>query len=279
MGDYIFFIFIFLSVFLIDMDNSDYTTQDDTSDSDYGEDETKNENDVFILATVVVEFVKNYYMSYIAKETCRTSSHTSYKWVIEILKGNPVRCKQNFRIEIYVFIYLCKELKERYHLRCTRKLTVEELVAIFLSTLGYGFENKIVQEMFQYSRETVSRHFTHVLMAVLRMTIDIINPIDRELRMFQAKFVMMSDISYISKIVLEPLMEPMCQLKFLHQTKYHILVENGLLLRMLWLFVIFVYIFPLFRLDGKVLDMIHVFFWKLFKRKNYDFHTHLKVYI
>jgi hypothetical protein len=46
--------------------------------------------------------------------------------------------------------------------------------------------------------------------------------------MFQAKFMMMSDIGHTSKIVLEPLMKPMCQLKFLHKNKYHILVEKGL---------------------------------------------------
>jgi hypothetical protein len=74
-------------------------------------------------------------------------------------------------------------------------------------------------------------------------------------------------------------MEPMCQLKFLHKNKYHILVEKGLLLKMLWLFVIFVCVSHLFGLDGKVLYMIYVFIWKLFERKNYDFHTHLEVCI
>jgi hypothetical protein len=63
----------------MDMDNSDYSSiQDDTSDSDYGEEENENdveenENDVFILATTVVEFVENYYMPYIAKKSYRTS--------------------------------------------------------------------------------------------------------------------------------------------------------------------------------------------------------------
>jgi hypothetical protein len=75
---------------------------------------------------------------------------------MEILLGNLDRCKQNFRMEIYVFIYLCKELKKRYHLRGTRKLIVEELVAMFLSTLGHGFGNRIVQERFQHLGEMVS---------------------------------------------------------------------------------------------------------------------------
>jgi predicted chitinase len=101
---------------------------------------------------------------------------------MEILQDNPNRCKENFRIEIHVFLYLCKELKERYYLKGTRKLTVEELVAMFLNTLGHEFGNRIMQEMFQHSRETVSRHFTCVLIVISKMTIDIINPIDREFR-------------------------------------------------------------------------------------------------
>jgi hypothetical protein len=90
-------------------------------------------------------------------------------------------------MEIHVFFYLCKELKEIYNLKGTRKLTVEEFVVIFLNILGHGFGNKIVQEMFQHSGETVSRHFTRVLMAVSRMAIDIINPIDREFRNVPSK--------------------------------------------------------------------------------------------
>jgi hypothetical protein len=78
-------------------------------------------------------------------------------------------------------------LKEIYHLRDTRKLTVEESVAMFLNTIGNGFRNRIVQEMFQHSGEIVSRHFTCVLMVVSRMTIDIINPIDREFRYVPSK--------------------------------------------------------------------------------------------
>jgi hypothetical protein len=150
------------------MNNSDYRIQDDTSDSDYGEDENENENknDVFILATVVIEIVENYYIPYIANKPCRTSSQTGYKWVIKI----------------YVFIYLCKKLKEIYHLRGIRKLTIEEFVAIFFEYFRHKFGNRIVQESFQHSGETVNRYFTRVLMAVSRMTIDIINPIDREFR-------------------------------------------------------------------------------------------------
>jgi hypothetical protein len=53
-------------------------------------------------------------------------------------------------------------------------------MAMFLNTLGHVYGNRIVQEMFQHLGETISRHFIHVLIVVSRMTIDIINPIDRE---------------------------------------------------------------------------------------------------
>jgi hypothetical protein len=140
---YLFCIYFFI-FFLTDMDNSDYNTQDDTSDSDYDKEENENENNVFILTTALVEFVENYYISYIAKEPYKTSSQTGYKWVMEILQGNPNKYKQNFRIKIYIFIYLCKDLNERYHLRGSRKLTIEELEAMFFSTLGHEFGNRIV---------------------------------------------------------------------------------------------------------------------------------------
>jgi hypothetical protein len=85
-------------------------------------------------------------------------------------------------MEINVFIYLCNELKEIYHLRGIRKLTVEELVAMFFSTLGHGFGIRIVQERFQNLGEMISRHFIHVLMVFSRMAINIINPIDMEFK-------------------------------------------------------------------------------------------------
>jgi hypothetical protein len=102
------FIYLFPFFSRTDIDYSDNSTQDDTSDSDYGEEENEIENDIFILAAATVEFVENYYMPYIAKEPCKTSSQTGYKWVMEILQGNPDRCKiskfqnRNTRIPLLV---------------------------------------------------------------------------------------------------------------------------------------------------------------------------------
>ena len=53
---------------------------------------------------------------------------------------------------------------------------------MFLNTLGHEFMNRIVQERFQHSEETVSRHFTCIFIAISRISIDIINHINKEFR-------------------------------------------------------------------------------------------------
>jgi hypothetical protein len=84
------------------MNSSDYSTQDDTSDSDYGEDK----NDIYILTTVAVELVEDYYMPYIAKEPCRTSPQTGYKWVIEIVQGTLI-CVNKISKCKYMYSFTC----------------------------------------------------------------------------------------------------------------------------------------------------------------------------
>ena len=70
-------------------------------------------------------------------------------------------------------------MKDSHGLKGFRKISVEELVAMFLMILGYGFGNRMVQERFQHSKETISRYFIHILNTILEMTRVIINPIDR----------------------------------------------------------------------------------------------------
>lgn len=85
-------------------------------------------------------------------------------------------------MEKHVFIDLCKELKVKYGLKGSRSIYVEELVAMFLMILGHEFGNQVIRERFQHSREKASRYFTHILNVVLKMTRDIINPIDRQFK-------------------------------------------------------------------------------------------------
>jgi len=55
-----------------------------------------------------------------------------------------------------------------------------EILGMFLFILGQGAGNRLAQERFQRSGETVSRYFNYVLEIVCRMSIDIIQPPDLE---------------------------------------------------------------------------------------------------
>lgn len=53
---------------------------------------------------------------------------------------------------------------------------------MFLCILGHGRGNKLAQEKFQLSGETVSRYFSKVLDIVCLMAIDIIKPLDQKFK-------------------------------------------------------------------------------------------------
>ncbi|XLR08277.1 hypothetical protein S83_036215, partial [Arachis hypogaea] len=53
-------------------------------------------------------------------------------------------------------------------LKYTRQMGVQEMVAMFLNTVGHGVGNRMIQE----------RHFHEVLVACLRLSIKYIKPSD-----------------------------------------------------------------------------------------------------
>ena len=145
---------------------------------------------------------------------------------------------------------------------------------MFLITLGHGFGNRIVQKKFQHSGKTISRHFTRVLMDVSRMVIDIINPIDIEFMDVSSKIC--GDERYwpyfkdcfgvIDGTHVPVKISPSKQMPYIGQ--------KGTPTQNVMAVCDFRMYSHLFGLEGKVLHMIHIFFWKLFERKNCDFHNH-----
>ncbi|KAL4556017.1 hypothetical protein LXL04_038652 [Taraxacum kok-saghyz] len=107
-----------------------------------------------------------------------TSDATGHKLVTNILNGNGKRCYQMFRLHVPVYRQLCKDLVTKYGLTQTRNIAIEESLAIFLVCLAHGCTNRFMQEIFNHSGETISRHFHKVLKAVLKMSADIIKPND-----------------------------------------------------------------------------------------------------
>ncbi|GJW93514.1 hypothetical protein Tco_0173186 [Tanacetum coccineum] len=94
----------------------------------------------------------------------------------KILNGHPRRCYEDFRLHLDVFKDLCSDLKEHYGLKATRNVSIEESLGIFLMILAHGCGNRLAQETFNHSGETIHRHFHKVLKAVLKLSGDIIKP-------------------------------------------------------------------------------------------------------
>ncbi|XP_028754241.1 uncharacterized protein LOC114713729 [Neltuma alba] len=118
-----------------------------------------------------------YVTPFLCKQPCRTSEQTGYLWVQELLDGHEGRSKEMFRMETETFHRLCSKLVE-HGLQNTKYIGVHESVAMFLNIIAHGQCNRMIQERFQHSGETVSRHFHRVLAACLNLSRENIRPTD-----------------------------------------------------------------------------------------------------
>lgn len=109
-----------------------------------------------IIILIIAKILAEYQSLYLVKEPCRNSWYTGQSFVLDILSGNPTQCYELFRMEKYVFLRLCAAIKERNLLKDTRNMRAEEQLAIFLMTIGHNERNRMIQERFQHSGETVS---------------------------------------------------------------------------------------------------------------------------
>ena len=57
-----------------------------------------------------------------------------------------------------------------------------EVLAMFLTTIGHGLSNRMIQERFQHSSESISRWFEILLDVVCLMAKDIIKPSDPQFK-------------------------------------------------------------------------------------------------
>nr|KYP66301.1 hypothetical protein KK1_012589 [Cajanus cajan] len=91
-----------------------------------------------------------------------------------------------FRMKKHIFYNLCSKLVD-HGLRASKRMRVEEMVAIFLNMVGHGVGNRMLQERFQHSGETISRHIHKVLNACLKLCVEYIRPQDPLFHDSQAK--------------------------------------------------------------------------------------------
>ncbi|XP_012846400.1 PREDICTED: uncharacterized protein LOC105966388 [Erythranthe guttata] len=142
------------------------------------EDENHLRDDLewLVMCQITTRSILTYYQNYVHKIPCRTSIRTGHRCLEEILNGHEVRCYQAFRLSRSVFMDFCHELAHKYGLRPTRGMSLYEEVGVFLVTCAHGVDNRLLQELFNHSGETISRHFHRVLKVVGKLADTIITP-------------------------------------------------------------------------------------------------------
>ena len=73
-------------------------------------------------------------------------------------------------MDLPIFQGLCQLMREGSLLHDTRRVKIEEQLVMFLFIVGHSARNRLVQERFQHSGETISRYFNQVLYALKRLS-------------------------------------------------------------------------------------------------------------
>ncbi|KAL8530867.1 hypothetical protein ACS0TY_007772 [Phlomoides rotata] len=77
--------------------------------------------------------------------------------------------RDQLRMDRAAFHKLCFILQSVCGLKCSRRVSVSENVAMFLSILAHHTKNRCVKFAFKWSGQTVSKHFHAVLNSVLSL--------------------------------------------------------------------------------------------------------------
>ena len=77
-----------------------------------------------------------------------TNLQTGYEWVQYTLTGNAKKCLKTFRMSSHVFGQLRNTLCTQYEYNGTRRICLEESVAMTLVVLGHAKGNRIVHDRF-----------------------------------------------------------------------------------------------------------------------------------
>ncbi|RYR42538.1 hypothetical protein Ahy_A08g039008 [Arachis hypogaea] len=77
-------------------------------------------------------------------------------------------CIENTRMDRCAFHALCNMLKRVGRLEPSRNMDVEEMIAMFLHIIAHDVKIRVINRQFVRSKETISRRFNDVLLAILR---------------------------------------------------------------------------------------------------------------
>ncbi|GLU12156.1 hypothetical protein SLE2022_288590 [Rubroshorea leprosula] len=146
---------------------------DEMQDKSTSMDDTDLELDEMELVAAAAGY---YYYNTINNQPVRSSSPHGRGYLNEVLEGSDDVSRELLRMDKHVFHKLCDTLRQRNMLRDTAGVMIEEQVAIFLNIVGHNERNRVIQERFQHSGETISRHFNNVLKAIKSLSRELLQP-------------------------------------------------------------------------------------------------------
>ncbi|EYU24015.1 hypothetical protein MIMGU_mgv1a011395mg [Erythranthe guttata] len=117
----------------------------------------------------------HYYTS-ITRQPSRCISPIGSGFMNEVINGQDDFCREMLRMDKHVFHKLSDTLRQRGALRDTPGVVIEEQLAIFLNIVGHNERNRVIQERFRHSGETISRHFNNVLKAIKSLSREFLMP-------------------------------------------------------------------------------------------------------
>ena len=86
-----------------------------------------------------------------------------------LMLDNDKSCISQVRMNRLAFFKLCEMLKNIGGLKPTRNMAIDEQVAMFLHIISHHLKNRVIRQNFQWSGETISRHFHNVLNDVIHL--------------------------------------------------------------------------------------------------------------
>ena len=124
---------------------------------------------VFLAKCVLLISIIASYFGVGSKKRVHGSILTGANFIKYLIEGHPRGCYDLLRMNVGCFLQFADEMKTRGLLTDSRMVRVEEQLAIFLFTLAHNERNRVVQNRFQHSGETISRYFNKCLKACLRL--------------------------------------------------------------------------------------------------------------
>ncbi|ETV65967.1 hypothetical protein H257_17445 [Aphanomyces astaci] len=118
---------------------------------------------------LILAYMVYHYSAFLLKSSKRVSILSGALWIAEILNGNEDAFVETFRLSRDTYGGLLFDLVQRGGLRGTRHISPQEQLCLFLYFFGHNASSTNMQQRFQHSGQTISRHLRLIVLALRRL--------------------------------------------------------------------------------------------------------------